>query len=232
MLASVKNTSSFFGDLSKLRGGPQQVAAILTAYRAKVKAINADPRLNDQAKKGDREAALKEAMLALVEVDATTKVAQESLKAKVKAALTVKLDPQEALAAELRQGRAWERAKTLLAAGMEPFRVIQRATDANDRDALTVLADELPTWLEAAKYPSSYITEASAAIRKAERPMLDERQTLARDIEDELGKSLPQLQAAINMGRFDLEGGDRGRAAVSVIPAWEHKEILNVEEPA
>ena len=232
MLANVPRTSSFFGDLNKLRSGPQNVAAILTAYRAKVKTINADSRLNEQAKRDDREAASNEALLALIEIDATAKTVQDSLIGKIKASLTVKLEPQEALAAELRQGRAWERAKMLLAAKVEPFTVIQRAGDAGDRDMLTVLAAELPTWLEAAQYPTSYINEALAAIRKAERPTLDERQALARNIEDELNKGMPQLQAAINMGRFDLTSKDQGRAAITVIPAWEHKEVLNVEEAA
>jgi len=233
MLANLGNTSSFFGDLSKLRGGPRSVAAILATYRAKVKRINDDPRLSAQAKRDDVEAALKEALLALAGIESTTTVALDSLRAKVKAALTVKLDPQEALAAELRQGRAWERAKTLLAAKVEPFTVIQRAADAGDRDSLLALAAELPTWLEAAGYPQSYISEATAAIRTAERPMLDSKQALARDIEAELAKGLPQLQAAINFGRYDLTGGpggDRPRSTVSVIPAWEHRETIDVSE--
>lgn len=230
-MASLEAKYGFFININKLRTSPQVVVDALLQYRRKVRAIQNDQRLSEQAKGNDTEAARREALLTLAELDGGARTAIETLQGKIKSSLTEKLEPQEALAIEMRRGRAWERAKALLESGrVQPLAMIQRASDEGDRDMLSALAGEMPTWLEVKDYEADFIKLAKSEIRKAERPLLDERGQMARDIEDEVTKGAPQLQAAINMARYELEDSFEARPPVTIIPAWNHKEVLRVEE--
>ncbi|MEU8490044.1 hypothetical protein [Pseudonocardia alni] len=61
------------------------------------------------------------------------------------------VDPNVALLAEIRQGKAWDRLRTQLDAGVDALTLIGRARDAADHDALTALRAEYSAYAVGAK---------------------------------------------------------------------------------
>ena len=123
---------------------------------------------------------------------------------------------QDALLAEMKEQRAWNRYRPLLDAGKDPLQVIGSA--AEDPVALRTLQQELPYYLEA-KDPftsGDYLATIRAELDSAYEPYLDRWQREARAMVRGLETGLYRLQVG---GQFVNEEVKGSSNAVNM-PTW------------
>lgn len=228
--ADVQPGQTYYTNLNMLRNMPQGIVDLLLNYRAKVQNIASNRMISALAMKEQSRAAREGALNELDQMSQDAQRAADTLRIGVKMAIKPKLSTEEALLFEMRQQRAWDRHRGLLESGKTPLELIQRAADSADGEALMALEAELPAWMEARGNPSDLIKSTISEIRRLERPLLNDKQQLARDIESEVDKGLPQLTSAIEMARLEVSEGNHGAwGQTSIIPAWFFKETLTVE---
>ncbi|GAA2407373.1 hypothetical protein GCM10010420_39340 [Streptomyces glaucosporus] len=108
-----------------------------------------DPHLNDEGLQARRKEMLDQARAklaaALDRLEAEAKQAADTIRRVAQEATAPAGNANEQLLAEMRQSKAWERARSLLEAGRTPAEVIASA----DVDTLRALRAELPTYLAA-----------------------------------------------------------------------------------
>jgi hypothetical protein len=134
----------------------------------------------------------------VAELERTAARAADTVRRAAAAADQGPTDPSEALLAEMRQSRAWDRARLLLESGRPVGEVIASA----DLDTLRALRAELPAYLTAQ-------TERPAGTEGGSWTEVDTA-AVARTVEKTLADRLPGDQGAALRSRLELEAIEPG----------------------
>jgi hypothetical protein len=213
-------------DLDVLRNTPKKLAAIPTKLERDIAAVKSDSRFNETYK-AERIRLLREAASQQIEsLHQAAQNTEQSLRKKITSSVNQKPASNEAtIARELALDRAWRRSERLLDSGeADAMSLIQEAAQSSDLTMLQALREELPSYLRA-KGQTSISKLAVDLITKLETPLLPPAQREAREAEIELERGMPQLNSATHFIRGAVNG-DR----VTIIPAWEWKQTLSVQE--
>ncbi len=205
-------------DLSTLRSTPAAVAALLKERRAALIDLERDDRLSASYKAELRVQMLNDYKDRLDSLRYQATEARRALEAKGRDALTPMRTPEESLAYETRALRMWERYKGLLdAKAIDPLTLLER--ESGNLEALRVLREELPDYMAAHNQAPEFTQAVTAILDQRERPLLSDKERLARDVQAEVADGWTRLATGLDYAQDELETN----SPWTVLPAWEGK---------
>lgn len=168
-------------------------------------------------------------MQEIEDLQSQAQTAEQNLRRKIDTVLASdKPIGEAAVARELAVGRAWQRAARLLDSGQaDPIELIREAVDAGDLTMLQAFREELPAYLRA-RSQKSLSDVALGLIDDLETPLLSPAQQEAKAMRLELERDLPQLGTTAQLVSRSIATGE----TLTVVPAWQWREVIGVEEEA
>lgn len=187
------------------------VKRIVETRRKSIAAALADPRFNNDYRAKLISEANDKARTELAALRVARDAAIEAERAAITRARTVKVDPNTAILAQLQAERAWNRTVRRLDAGADPLVVVQEAAKAGDRAMLDILAEEVPSYLEAKQSSRQAIDGVATMIGRAIEPLKTdaERQTDTREA---------ALEKAVYVADFSLGHAEHELSTEQPVP--------------
>ena len=209
--------------LKQLRTAPKRLAKLPARLNDDIRDIERDRRYTPEYKAKEIAEIREAAHAELTKILSQAVDAEAQIRKQIKEVFDAAPGSDAALIVAIEKGRGWQRAMLLLDNGADPLAVVRRMADAGDLNALRVIAEELPHYLEA--YGRGGETEAvMQELRQLETPLLTAEQQEARALEDEMEIGVPQIRAA---GQWIGEAIN-GDTTIEVIPGWNRGETVDV----
>ena len=190
---------------------PRKVAAVLKKRRVALTKLEADRDYSAEYK-GRQKARIEQEARDALEGLATQKAnAEEHVRKNLARAANPNKPTDKATLDELKAGRVWVRLERQLDAGRDYLDLIAEARDRQDADALAVLRQELPSYLQATggnrRAAELAATGAAKMIEQAEGDLpTPPKSVQARRSTDDLDLVIDRVSLTLGHAEYELDG--------------------------